>query len=410
MRAFEWYVAGRYVRPKKGFVSLIAFLSMAGIALGVACLIVVLSVMNGFQKELKARILGVVAHIEITAPGGMEDWRSLGGSLGAFPGISAWAPYVFGQGMLVHGGQVAGVVLRGVEPQAEKAVGTVGTHMQQGTLEDLLPHSFRAILGMDLARRLGVGAGDTLMLVTPEARPTPLGILPRMRRLEVSGIFDMGMYEYDSALVFLNLEDAQKIFSLGDAVTGLRLLTPEIEQAPWVAREIAKAFPGLGVMDWSQQNSNFFQAVQMEKRVMFVILVLVVAVAAFNLVATLYMGVTEKRRDIAILRTMGARSWQILLIFFLQGGMVGVAGTAMGAVLGVVLALRLEVIVPMLERLFGVTFLAKDVYFLSELPSDIQRADVVAICAVSLLLSFLATLYPSLKAAATIPAQALRHA
>ncbi|PZP63508.1 MAG: lipoprotein-releasing ABC transporter permease subunit [Azospira oryzae] len=413
MQPYEVFVGLRYTRAKRRnhFISFISLISMAGIALGVAALIVVLSVMNGFQKELRARILGVASHVQISGPGNvLPEWREVEAQAQRNPEVMAAAPYVLGQGMLTHQGRVQGVVLRGIEPEAESRVADVGRHMRSGSLEALRPGEFGIVLGVDLARILGVFPGDKVVLVAPQGMVTPAGILPRLKQFTVVGVFEVGMYEYDSGFALVHLADAQALFRLGDAVSGVRLKLRDLFDAPRVARELSASLPGdLYVGDWTRQHSNFFRAVQIEKRVMFIILTLIVAVAAFNIVSTLVMVVTDKRADIAILRTMGATPASITTIFMVQGCLIGVIGTLIGVVGGVLLAWNVDVVVPFIEGLFGVEFLAKDVYQISDLPSDLQAMDVVTVAMVSLALSLVATLYPSFRASQVNPAEALRY-
>jgi lipoprotein-releasing system permease protein len=413
LQPYEVFVGLRYTRAKRRnhFISFISLISMGGIALGVAALIVVLSVMNGFQKELRARILGVVSHVQISGPGNvLRDWREVEAQALKHPGVLAAAPYVLGQGMLTHQSRVQGVVVRGIDPAAESRVADVGHHMRSGSLEALEPGGFGIVLGIDLARILGVFPGDKVVLVVPQGMVTPAGILPRLKQFTVAGVFEVGMYEYDSGFALVHLADAQALFQLGDAVSGVRLKLDDLFAAPRRARELSATLPGdLYVSDWTRQHSNFFRAVEIEKRVMFIILTLIVAVAAFNIVSTLVMVVTDKRADIAILRTMGATPGSITRIFMVQGSLIGVIGTLLGVAGGVLLAWNVDVVVPFIEGLFGVQFLAKDVYQISELPSELQSKDVITIAGVSLALSLLATLYPSFRASRVNPAEALRY-
>lgn len=409
----ELLIGLRYVRAKRRnhFIGFISIVSMLGIAIGVMALIVVLSVMNGFQKELRARILGVVSHVQISGPDHvLRQWREVEQRVLQHPGVLAAAPYVLGQGMLTHQGRVQGVVVRGIDPAAEIQVADVGRHMRAGSLEALQPGEFGIVLGIDLARLLGVFPGDKVVLVVPQGMVTPAGVLPRLKQFTVTGVFEVGMYEYDSGFALVHLADAQALFRLGEAVSGVRLKLDDLFAAPRMARELSAALPGdLYVSDWTRQHSNFFRAVEIEKRVMFIILTLIVAVAAFNIVSTLVMVVTDKRADIAILRTMGASPGSITGIFMVQGSLIGVIGTLLGVVGGVLLAWNVDVVVPFIESLFGIQFLAKDVYQISELPSELQSRDVFTIAGVSLALSLLATLYPSFRASRVNPAEALRY-
>ena len=412
-RPLELFVGLRYTRAKRRnhFISFISLTSMLGIALGVTALITVLSVMNGFEKELRERILGMAAHATVSgAEGRLEGWQEVAERLAGHPRLLGLAPYVQAEGMLTEGDTVRGTRVRGILPEAEPRVSTVGSQMIEGRLEDLVPGAFGMLLGKDLARVLGVGVGDRVTLVAPQARVTPAGVLPRLRRFTVVGVFEVGMYEYDAGLALIHIEDAAKLFGLGDAVSGLRLRIDDMFAAPRVAREVAAQLPGrYWVSDWTQQHANFFRAVRTEKTVMFVILTLIVAVAAFNIVSTLVMVVSDKKSDIAILRTLGASPRSIMGMFMVQGSIIGVVGTALGIVGGVALALNVETVVAGIEELFRVKFLSPDVYYISELPSDMHWSDVARIALVALVLSLSATLYPAWRASRTQPAEALRY-
>ncbi|MBP7712478.1 MAG: lipoprotein-releasing ABC transporter permease subunit [Gammaproteobacteria bacterium] len=412
-RPLELFVGLRYTRAKRRnhFISFISLTSMLGIALGVTALITVLSVMNGFEKELRERILGMAAHATVSgAEGRLEGWQEVAERLAGHPRLLGLAPYVQAEGMLTEGDTVRGTRVRGILPEAEPRVSTVGSQMIEGRLEDLVPGAFGMLLGKDLARVLGVGVGDRVTLVAPQARVTPAGVLPRLRRFTVVGVFGVGMYEYDAGLALIHIEDAAKLFGLGDAVSGLRLRIDDMFAAPRVAREVAAQLPGrYWVSDWTQQHANFFRAVRTEKTVMFVILTLIVAVAAFNIVSTLVMVVSDKKSDIAILRTLGASPRSIMGMFMVQGSIIGVVGTALGIVGGVALALNVETVVAGIEELFRVKFLSPDVYYISELPSDMHWSDVARIALVALVLSLSATLYPAWRASRTQPAEALRY-
>ena len=412
-RPLELFVGLRYTRAKRRnhFISFISLTSMLGIALGVTALITVLSVMNGFEKELRERILGMAAHATVSGPEGrLEGWREVAERLAGQPRLLGLAPYVQAEGMLTEGDTVRGTRVRGILPKAEPQVSTVGSQMIEGRLEDLVPGAFGMLLGRDLARVLGVGVGDRVTLVAPQARVTPAGVLPRLRRFTVVGVFAVGMYEYDAGLALIHIEDAAKLFGLGDAVSGLRLRIDDMFAAPRVAREVAAQLPGrYWVSDWTQQHANFFRAVRTEKTVMFVILTLIVAVAAFNIVSTLVMVVSDKKSDIAILRTLGASPRSIMGMFMVQGSIIGVVGTVLGVVGGVALALNVETVVAGIEQLFRVKFLSPDVYYISDLPSDMHWGDVARIALVALVLSLGATLYPAWRASRTQPAEALRY-
>lgn len=412
-KPLELFIGLRYTRARRRnqFVSFISLSSMLGIALGVTSLITVLSVMNGFERELRERILGMVAHASIQhSSGPMEDWRSVREDVLEHPRVTGAAPYVTGEVMLTRGGEVSGAMLRGIEPELEGDVSRVMEHIVSGSAEDLEAGAYRIVLGSALARMLGVDVGDRVTVVTPEARATVAGIVPRIRRFEVAGTFHIGMYEYDRGLALVHMEDAATIMRLGEGATGLRLEFDELMAAPWLARELALTLDGsYRVRDWTREHANFFRAVQTEKTVMFVILTLIIAVAAFNIVSTLVMVVNEKRADIAILRTLGATPGSIMRIFVIQGAVIGVFGTLLGTAGGVALALNVETIVPAIENLIGTQFLPADVYYISDLPSDLRNSDVIRISSVALVLSLLATLYPAWRAARTEPAEALRY-
>jgi lipoprotein-releasing system permease protein len=384
---------------------------MLGIALGVAALIVVLSVMNGFQKELRARILGVASHVQIVgAGGGLSDWQGIAREAQANPQVAAVAPYVMAQGLISHRQTVQGALVRGVEPEDEDKVAEIGAHMKSGSLGALQPGRFGIVLGSELALSVGARRGDRIVLIAPQGQVTPAGILPRLKQFEVVGIFEVGMYEYDAGLALIHLEDAQRLYRMEDRVSGVRLKLHDLFRAPAVARELSGTLTADAyVTDWTRSHANFFRAVQIEKRVMFIILLLIVAVAAFNIVSTLVMAVADKRADIAILRTLGAAPSEIMKIFIIQGALIGVIGTIVGVVGGVLLAINVDVVVPAIERAFGTQFLAKDVYYISDLPSDLNLKDVVVIAVTSFVLSLLATIYPSLRASRVNPAEALRY-
>ncbi|TAK68392.1 MAG: lipoprotein-releasing ABC transporter permease subunit [Betaproteobacteria bacterium] len=410
---YELFIGLRYTRAKRRnhFISFISLTSMLGIALGVAALITVLSVMNGFQIELRTRILGVASHVQISGTGDvLADWQAVAELAASNPRVVAAAPYVNVQGMLTFDGAVRGAVIRGILPEREDRVAEIGRHMKSGTLAALKPGEFGIVLGSELARALAVMAGDKLTLIAPQGQVTPAGIVPRLKQFRVVGIFEMGMFEYDSGLALIHLEDAQKLYRMEDRVSGVRLKLHDLFESRQVAMALLpKLGPDVYISDWTRSHANFFRAVQMEKNVMFIILLLIVAVAAFNIVSTLVMAVTDKQPDIAILRTLGAAPSGIMAIFIVQGALIGVIGTLMGVGGGVLLALNIDVVVPFMESLFNVHFLAKDVYYISELPSDLQGGDVIAIAAISFVLSLLATLYPSWRASRVNPAEALRY-
>jgi lipoprotein-releasing system permease protein len=403
----------RYTRAKRRnhFISFISIASMLGIAVGVWALIVVLSVMNGFQKEVRARILGVVAHVQISGGDNrLADWQEVARKASANPQVTAAAPYVNGQGMLMLGSGVRGVLVRGIAPELEQNVVEIGLHMVAGKLDSLAPGEFRILIGSELARYLGARVGDKITLIAPQGLVTPAGIVPRLKQFTVSGIFRIDYNEYDSGLALIHLADAQKLYGMGDAVSGVRLKLKDLFQAREVTRDLFTRLDGdLYISDWTRSNANYFRAVQIEKTMMFIILLLIVLVAAFNSVSTLVMAVTDKQADIAILRTLGASPGGIMKIFIVQGAIIGLLGTFLGVASGIPTALNIDVIVPFLERLLSVRFLSSEVYYITELPSDLQRADVIAITLVSLVLSFVATLYPSWRAARVNPAEALRY-
>ncbi len=410
---FELFVGLRYTRAKRKnhFISFISLTSMIGIALGVAALIVVLSVMNGFQTELRTRILGVASHLEITgANNQLNHWRLLASQVESQPQVKASAPYVMAQGMLSFGQGVQGAIVRGVLPNEEDKVADIGKHMKAGSLTDLHAGEFNIVLGADLAMLLGASIGDKVVLMAPQGQFTPAGVVPRIKQFKVVGLFQIGMYEYDAGLAFIHMDDAAKLYRMGENVSGLRLKLDDLFEAPAMSAKLAQKLDGnYFITDWTQQHANFFKAVQLEKRVMFIILTLIVAVAAFNIVSTLVMAVTDKRADIAIMRTFGASPRSIMCIFIVQGALIGVVGTLIGAVFGILIALNISTIVPFIENLFQVQFLAKDVYYISDLPSKLEWNDVITIIVMSFILSLLATLYPSYKASQINPAEALRY-
>ena len=402
--------AGRATR-RNGFISFICGVSMLGIALGVAALIIVLSVMNGFQKEVRDRMLSVVSHIEIFAPGGaaLPDVNLTLAEATRNPQVTGAAPFIATQALIARGEDMKGTIVRGIDPAREPQVTDLAVGMQKAGLDKLVPGEFNIVLGGELARALGVREGDPVTLISPSGQVTPAGVVPRVKSMTVVGIFDSGHYEYDSALVMIHMEDAARIFRL-EGPTGIRLKIKDLHQAREVAQQLANTLSGnLLIRDWTRQNRTWFAAVQLEKRMMFIILTLIVAVAAFNLVSTLVMTVTDKRADIAILRTLGASPGSIMGIFVVQGAMVGVIGTLAGLLLGLGVAFNIDVLVPALERALGATFLPKDIYLISRMPSDPQSSDILPIAIISLVLAFLATLYPSWRASRVNPAEALRY-
>ena len=374
---YEILVGLRYTRAKRRnhFISFISAISMAGIALGVAALIVVLSVMNGFQKELRARILGVASHVQISGPNNqLADWQPVAKLALQNAHVKAAAPFVNAQGMLAAGQAVRGSVVRGIIPESEQQVAEIGLHMRAGRLEALKAGEFGIVLGSELARALGVLAGDKVALIAPQGLVTPAGVIPRLKQFTVVGTFEVGMFEFDSGLALVHLADAQKLYQMGDAVSGVRLRLDDLFASRSVARELLARLGGdLYATDWTRSHANFFRAVEIEKRVMFIILLLIVAVAAFNIVSTLVMLVTDKQADIAILRTLGAAPGSIVQIFMVQGALIGVIGTLAGLVLGVLVAFNVDTVVPFVENLLGFKFLAKDIYYISDLPSQVQQ-------------------------------------
>ena len=414
MSPYELAVGLRYTRARKGsgrnaFISFIALISMAGIALGVAALIVVLSVMNGFQQELRTRILSVASHIEVRGFPELKDPAAVVEIAKRNPRVIAAAPYVLGQTMLSVGEANRGALIRGVVPAQEDTVADIGSHMRRGTLASLTPGSFNIVLGAELARALGLRVGDSVVAITPQGTVTPAGTLPRIKTFTVSGIFEVGMFEFDSGLALVNIEDAEKLYRLTNP-SGIRLKLDDMFAAPRVAMELLATLPAdADVRDWTRNHANFFRAVAIEKRVMFIILTLIVAVAAFNIVSAQVMVVTDKRADIAILRTLGASPSSVMTIFMIQGALIGIIGTLIGVVGGVLLALNVETVIPAIERTFGVQFLDKSVYYISDLPSDLQSGDVITIAVIALVLALVATIYPSFKAARVNPADALRY-
>jgi lipoprotein-releasing system permease protein len=410
---YEHFIGLRYTRAKRRnhFISFISLISMAGIALGVAALIVVLSVMNGFQRELRARILGVASHVQITGPdNSLADWQRVAAKSLENPQVVAAAPYVNAQGMLSFDAQVRGAIVRGIDPRREAEVADIGRHMVAGRLESLQPGEFGIVLGAELARALRVHPGERVTLIAPQGLVTPAGMVPRLKQFRVVGIFQVDHYEYDSALALVNLADAQRLYQLEDRVSGVRLRLVDLFESRNVARELYRSIGGdIYISDWTRSHATFFKAVEVEKRVMFIILTLIVAVAAFNVVSTLVMVVTDKQSDIAILRTLGATPASVMRIFMVQGAVIGLVGTAVGVVGGILLALNVDTVLPWIEKTFGIAFLSKEIYFISELPSELRRDDVIVIAAVALAMSFVATIYPSWRASRVRPAEALRY-
>ena len=411
---YELFIGLRYTRAKKRnhFISFISMISMLGIALGVAALIIVLSVMNGFQKEIRARILGVTPHLEVaSASGGIIEWQAIQQIVATHPEVQAAAPYITGQGMLSQNENVQGVMVRGILPEQENRLTQLSDKMKTGKLENLRAGEFGIVLGVDLARSLGARVGESILLITPQGQITPAGMVPRLKQFHVVGIFEIGMSPYDNALALIHMNDAQKLYRMGGSVSGISARLNDLDQARKVADQLEQNMPNdLYTSDWTRQNANYFSAVKMEKKMMFIILSLIVAVAAFNIVSTLVMAVTDKQADIAILRTLGAPPVSIMKIFMVQGIILGLIGMLLGVIFGTLIAVNVGAIVSFIEYLFGVQFLDKDVYFISGgLPSDLQRGDVLVVSILSFVISILATIYPSWRAAQIQPAEALRY-
>ncbi len=409
---FEAFIGLRYVRARRRnhFISFISVISMLGIAIGVLALITVLSVMNGFQKELTGRILAMASHATVVQDNAaMDDWQATAMTLKRQPGIIGVAPYFRAEGMLVHEHRVHGVVLRGILPREEKTVSLIAEKMQSGDFSGLMPGQFGMIIGSESAQRLGVMPGDTITLVAPQAAEGSAGILPRLKRFTIIGTFTAGMHEFDSGLALIHLEDALQLFDRAGPA-GLRLKTGDVMQAPRISREAMQAVPGqYDVIDWTRRHATFFRALKTEKRVMMVILALIIAVAAFNVIATLMMVVTDKQADIAVLRTLGAGSNSIMRIFIIQGTVIGLVGIILGVLGGIWLADNINAIIKMVEQFLDVRFLSPDVYYISELPSDLHWQDVIVTASLAFLLAVAGTIYPAWRAAQTQPAEALRY-
>ncbi|HUS25700.1 MAG TPA: lipoprotein-releasing ABC transporter permease subunit [Candidatus Binatia bacterium] len=409
----ELWIGLRYTRAKRRnhFISFISLVSMLGIAVGVMALIVVLSVMNGFERELRTRILGMASHATISAfEGTLAGWQDVADKASKRTDVVALAPYVQGEAMVRVGSALSGTLIRGVLPEREAQVSEVASHMKAGALADLEPGEYGIVLGIELAHAVGVAVGDRIDLMIPQASITPAGVLPRFRRFTVVGVFEIGMYEFDRGLALIHLADAQALYRMGEGVTGVRLKLTDLFQAPRIAHELADQLDGIYyVSDWTREHANFFRAVRTEKMVMFIILSLIVGVAAFNIVSTLVMAVQDKQADIAILRTLGASPRSILAIFMVQGSLIGVLGTVIGVGLGVLLALNVETLVPLLQTLTGQQFLSPEIYYISDLPSELKRSDVLRIGGLSLFLGLVSTIYPALRASRIAPAEALRY-
>ena len=409
---FEAFIGLRYVRAKRRnhFISFISLVSMLGIAVGVLALITVLSVMNGFQQELTRRILAMASHATvISRDGAIEDWPALAGTLVRQDGVTGAAPYFRAEGMLVHERRVHGVVLRGIDPQAETTVSLVAEKMESGEFSALKPGAFGMIIGSEAARKLGVMPGDAITLVAPQAAGTAAGFLPRLQRFTITGMFSAGMHEFDSGLALIHLEDALLLFDRSGPA-GMRLKTADVMQAPRIGREAVQALSGnYEVIDWTERHAVFFRALQTEKRVMALILMLIIAVAVFNVLATLMMVVTDKQSDIAVLRTLGADSRSIMKIFVVQGTVIGLAGIVLGVLGGVWLADNVNAIITAVEGFLDVRLMSPDVYYISELPSDLDWQDVTVTATLAFLLAMAGTLYPAWRAAQVQPATVLRY-
>ncbi len=413
INSIELFIGLRYTRAKRrnNFISFISFISMMGVGLGVMALIVVLSVMNGFENQLRERILGMVSHVTVSSyDNRLENWPDLADSIKANNEIIGFAPYVEAEAMLSNRSSVSGAIIRGVNPEYETSVSEIHKHMVIGELSDLKEGGFGIVLGSGLANSLDVIVGDRITMITPQSTVSPIGVLPRLKRFKVVGIFEIGVYEYDKATAIVHTKDASKLFRLNGQVSGLRLKLKNMDAAPAVRYELKdKLGVDFWVSDWTLRHSNYFKAIQTEKTVMFIILSLIVAVAAFNIVSTLVMVVTDKQADIAILRTIGMSPRSILVIFMIQGILIGVIGTVIGVIFGVIISLNIETIIPALEQFFQTQFLPTGVYPITELPSDMEWNDVVSIAVLSFSMSILATFYPALKAGHTDPAEALRY-
>jgi len=411
-RPFEAFIGLRYVRARRRnhFISFISLSSVLGVTLGVMAVITVQSVMNGFEKEMTDRTLGMVSHaIVVTRSGVIADWQQVVASVRQHPEITGAAPYFRAEGMLIYGKRVSGSIVRGVVPEQEHSVSDVADKMLLGDFEQLQPGSYGIVIGSELARNLGVMNGDLITLVAPEFNSTPAGVLPRQKRFTVVGIFEIGMNEYDSALALINLTDAEKLFRV-DGPSGLTLKTSDVMRAPEISREAMAGVSGAyGVIDWTQQHRNFFRALKTEKITMFIILSLIVAVAAFNIISTLVMVVVDKQADIAVLRTMGAAPRSIMKIFMIQGTFIGLLGMILGDILGVWLSNRIDVIVKAVEDVFHIDVLPCDIYYVCDFPTDLHWGDVITISIVAFLMCLIATVYPALRAAWTQPAEALRY-
>jgi lipoprotein-releasing system permease protein len=411
---YELFIGLRYTRAKKRnhFISFISLISLMGITLGMTALITVMSVMNGFQKEVRARILGVASHVQIGSyQGNVRYWQQIADEAIQHPAVEAAAPFVSAQGMVSHNQVVQGILVRGILPAMEDKVADFSKTMVSGKLDDLVPGEFGIIIGMELARAMGTFVGEKIVLMAPQGQVTPAGILPRLKQFTVVGIFEVGHFEYDSGLVLIHMFDAQKLYRMeNDDVSGVRLKLTDLFLAPKVVQELpAMLSIDSYISDWTKQHANYFRAIQIEKRMLSLILALIIAVAAFNIVSTLVMAVTDKESDIAILRTLGASPRSIMKIFIVQGTFIGVFGTVLGVAGGMLLAYNVGEVVAFIESLFNVQFLSREIYYISKIPTDPQMADITTVAVTSFVLSLLATIYPSYRASKVNPAEALRY-
>ena len=413
IRPLELQIGLRYTRARREnrFISFISFISIFGIVIGVWALITVLSIMNGFERELRERILAVASHITITGETGqLANWQEVADQVGNLDDVIGYAPFILGQGMVVKGGTVSGALIRGISPVPESTVSTVTQSMVSGEINSLTSRSWNIVIGANLASKLGVAVGDKVTLVAPKGQLTPAGLLPRLKRFRVSGVFELGMYEYDSVLTLIHIDDAARLLRMQGQVSGLRLKLNDVYDAPRVREQLAYVMgPGNDVTDWTREHRNLFRALKIERRVMFIILLLIVAVAGFNIVSTLIMVVADKQADIAILRTLGISPLSVMGIFVVQGVTIGLIGTVVGAALGIVTSINIETLVPWLENLFNTEFFPSSIYVITDFPAEMRWSDVSLITTVSFGISLIATLYPAWRASRTQPAQALRY-
>lgn len=413
MPPLELFIGLRYTRARRRnhFISFISMTSMAGVVLGVWALITVMSIMNGFHTDLRDRILFVVSHVTVSGHNGvLDDWQAVSEKIAGHPEVQSQAPYILGQGMLTNGAQATGALIRGISPQLERGVSEVLNHIVDGDADALQSGGFGIILGASLARSLGVTVGDKVTVIAPKGKVTPAGLLPRLKRFSVVGLFRIDMHQYDSGIALIHIADAARLFGVAGKVSGLRLKLADVERAPPVRRQLAQQLDGAyRFRDWSMEHTNFFRALEIEKRVVFIVLLLIIAVAAFNIVSTLVMIVTDKQADVAILRTLGLSPAGVMKVFMVQGTVIGVAGTVLGGVFGVITALNVETIIPALERFFNTELFPVDVYLITDFPAQMRWSDVSRIILAALTMSFLATLYPAWKASRVRPAEALRY-